>query len=64
MWKISRKDYRYWITGTGIHGWMIQQLLKLAAPAVVKTEAIVCLDSDTFFVDTVRLEDFVAPDRE
>lgn len=62
VWGISRRDYRYWITGKGVHGWMIQQLLKLAAPTVIETDAFVCLDSDTFFVDRVTADDFVSED--
>jgi len=62
VWRISRKDYRYWITGTGIAGWGIQQLLKLAAPAFIQTPGIICLDSDAFFVRRVTPADFHAPD--
>jgi hypothetical protein len=62
VWRISRRDYRYWITGRGIHGWLLQQLLKLASPAVVRTDGIICLDSDVFFVDQVTASDFIAPD--
>ncbi len=62
VWRISRKDYRYWITGPGICGWSLQQLLKLASPDVIGAKAIVCLDSDTFFVDRVTADDFYADD--
>lgn len=59
---ISRRDYRYWITGKGVHGWMAQQLMKLAAARVVTTDAMICLDSDTFFVDRVTADDFTTID--
>lgn len=62
VWKISRKDYRYWITPSGIHGWMAQQLMKLAAARHITTDAYVCLDSDTFFVRPITASDFLAPD--
>jgi hypothetical protein len=62
VWGYSRRDYRYWITGRGIHGWLFQQLLKLASPAVVDTDGIVCLDSDALFVSRVTADDFFAPD--
>lgn len=62
VWRISRKDYRYWITGRGIPGWTIQQLIKLASPKVVDTQGIVCLDSDCFFIAPVSAGDFYAPD--
>lgn len=62
VWRISRKDYRYWITGRGIPGWTIQQIIKLASPKAVQTEGIVCLDSDCFFIGHVTAADFYAPD--
>lgn len=62
VWGISRKDYRYWITGKGVHGWAAQQLMKLAAAKIVGTEVMVCLDSDTFFVDRVTEADFLSDD--
>jgi hypothetical protein len=63
LWGISRrKNPKYWLSGKGIHGWGIQQLLKLAAPKVAQTEAIVCLDSDVFFLDQVKAGDFFGAD--
>src|SRR5207237_4501739 len=62
VWGIRRRDYRYWITGSGVHGWMAQQFMKLAATSVVQTEAYVCLDSDTFFIGPASESDFFAPD--
>ena len=62
VWRISRKDYRYWITGRGVPGWTIQQFIKLASPKVVDTEGIICLDSDCFFLGHVATADFCAPD--
>jgi len=62
VWQISRRDYRYWITGKGVHGWAFQQLLKLAAPQVIHTRGILCLDSDTFFVGRVAESDFFSED--
>ena len=61
-WGRPRRELAHWRGRPGIHGWYIQQLLKLAAPKVVETEGIVCLDSDTFFVDRVTADDFFAPD--
>jgi Family of unknown function (DUF6492) len=62
-WGIQRRrNPKFWFSGRGIHGWAVQQLLKLAAPAVVGGNGIVCLDSDTFFVARVTADDFVAPD--
>ncbi|HVX83189.1 MAG TPA: DUF6492 family protein [Phycisphaerae bacterium] len=62
VWRVSRKDYRYWITPAGIPGWLAQQLLKLAAPAFISTDSFLCLDSDAFFVDHLTAADFHAPD--
>ncbi len=42
-----------------LRGWYAQQLVKLAAPAYVDTEACVMLDSDVFFVRPVTAADFV-----
>ena len=62
VWGISRRDFRYWVTGKGVHGWMAQQLMKLAVAEKVGTDAYVCLDSDTFFVGRVTAADFTAAD--
>lgn len=62
VWRVSRKDYRYWITPPGISGWLAQQLTKLAAASFITTDAFVCLDSDAFFVDRITAADFHAPD--
>jgi hypothetical protein len=61
-WGCRRRELRYWLHRPAIHGWMIQQLLKLVAAAVIQTEGIICLDSDTLFVDNVRAEDFYSSD--
>jgi hypothetical protein len=61
-WGKPRRSLAHWKGRPGIHGWYIQQLLKLAAPQVVETEGIVCLDSDTLFVDRLTADDFFAPD--
>ena len=61
-WGAPRREIRHWKGRPGIHGWYIQQLLKLAAPQAMDTEGIVCLDSDTLFVDKATAEDFFAPD--
>jgi len=42
-----------------LRGWYAQQLVKLAAPAYVDTEACVMLDSDVFFVCPTSAADFV-----
>jgi hypothetical protein len=44
-----------------LRGWYAQQLVKLAAPAYVDTEACVMLDSDVFFVRPVTADDFFGP---
>ena len=61
-WGARRRELRYWKGRPPIHGWMVQQILKLAAPSVVNTDGIVCLDSDTFFVRRVVHEDFYTPE--
>ncbi len=61
-WGRRRRELAYWQGRPPIHGWYSQQLLKLATPKVVETEGIVCLDSDTLFVDHVTSDDFFAPD--
>lgn len=61
-WGKPRRDFRHWKGRPGIHGWYSQQLVKLATPKVVDTEGIVCIDSDTLFVDKVISEDFFSPD--
>lgn len=61
-WGRPRRELAHWRGRPGIHGWYIQQLLKLAVPKVVETEGMVCLDSDTLFVDRVTADDFFAPD--
>jgi len=60
--RLRRRDPGYWLGYPNIHGWTVQQLLKLASAKVVETEGIVCLDSDTFFVDCVSASDFYAED--
>lgn len=62
VWGYSRRDYRYWITGRGIHGWLLQQLVKLASPAIIQTEGIVCVDSDMIFMRPLNESDFIADD--
>jgi uncharacterized protein DUF6492 len=63
LWGTRRRSNpRHWFIGRGIHGWMIQQLIKLAAPSYTDAETIICLDSDLFFVDRVTAGDFAAAD--
>lgn len=62
VWRVSRKDYRHWITPAGIAGWLAQQLMKLAAAAFISTDAFLCLDSDAFFVERITAADFHGPD--
>ncbi|HSI11445.1 MAG TPA: DUF6492 family protein [Chthoniobacter sp.] len=59
-----RNPLRWWLLRRGgwIHGWLLQQIIKLAAPKVISTPLIVCIDSDTFFVDRVTEADFCMPD--
>lgn len=61
-YSMRRRNPRRWLWGPGVHGWGIQQLLKLGAPRVVSTEVIVCADTDTFFVGSVGEADFFAGD--
>jgi hypothetical protein len=56
-----RKDPRRWWLARGkapIHGWALQQLIKLAAPVFLKRRAVICMDADTFFVRRVLPEEF------
>jgi hypothetical protein len=63
LWGVRRRtSWHHWLSGRGIHGWGIQQLLKLAAPAVTDAESLICLDSDTFFLDRVTPDDFFSSD--
>lgn len=59
-WPSRRRSPGKWFAGPPIHGWRVQQIIKLAAPRVVDTEGIVCLDCDTFFVRNVKSADFYA----
>ncbi len=62
VWRVSRKDYRYWITPAGIAGWLAQQLMKFAAAEHISTDAYLCLDSDAFFVRPIFASDFFSDD--
>jgi hypothetical protein len=57
-----RRDARRYIKPRPLHGWMAQQLLKLASTQVVDTEGIVSLDCDTFFVRPIEHGDYFAAD--
>jgi hypothetical protein len=57
-----RRDPRLWFTGRGIHGWAIQQIIKLASPQLTDATGIVCLDSDVCFIDRVMPDDFFTDD--
>ncbi len=61
-WGSRRRELRYWRGRPAIHGWYVQQFLKLAIPPFIETEGIVCLDSDTLFVNRVTSDDFYAND--
>jgi hypothetical protein len=59
LWGVRRRDnWRNWFSRKGVHGWMTQQIVKLASPAVAQAEGIVCLDSDVVFVNRVTAADF------
>ena len=45
--------------GRPMQGWYAQQFIKLAAPAVVSDDLILCVDSDTLFLRNVTLDDFI-----
>ena len=51
-----------WFGGKTIHGWYTQQLVKLAAADVVRTEGYVCLDADVFLCGPLSDADFFAAD--
>ncbi len=57
-WGARRRELRYWLHRPPIHGWYVQQLLKLGAASRIETEGMVCLDSDTFFVGRAVDSDF------
>jgi hypothetical protein len=59
--KTPRRNPRRWIAGKPMHGWIVQQFIKLSAPAFVASDIIVCLDSDTLFLERVTTEDFTDP---
>lgn len=50
-----------WIYGKPLHGWGVQQFLKLAAPDIIQTSAFVCMDSDTLFIGKIGADDFFDP---
>lgn len=52
----------HWLGPRPLHGWMSQQLVKLAADRVVETPAYVCVDSDTLLLRRVTADDFYTPD--
>jgi hypothetical protein len=52
----------YWVGPGPLHGWMSQQLIKLAAPRVIDTPAYVCIDSDTVCLRHFTADDFHEPD--
>lgn len=58
----SRRNPLRYVTPRPVHGWMVQQLLKLASTEVVDTEGIVSLDCDTFFVRRIEHGDYFADD--
>lgn len=62
LWGVRRRNPRRWFGGKPIHGWVTQQLVKLSGPQVADTDAIVCVDSDLFFVRNVQAAEFYDPD--
>src|SRR4051794_22825888 len=42
-WGYRRRQWRRWIGWRHLHGWMSQQLIKLAAPSYVESTGVVCL---------------------
>jgi len=57
-----RRHPMYWLGPRPLHGWMSQQLIKLAAPRVIDTPAYVCIDSDTVCLRHFTAADFHEPD--
>ena len=53
-----RKNPLRYIRPFPLAGWMTQQIVKLAAPRVIDTPGIVCLDSDVVFVKPIQSADF------
>ncbi len=62
LWLTARRNPAVWFTPRRFPGWIAQQIIKLAAPKVVQTEGIICLDSDLFFIGNVTALDFVSPE--
>jgi hypothetical protein len=44
--RYRRRDPRRYLEGKPLHGWTSQQLVKLAAPQVIGTDIVFCVDSD------------------
>lgn len=53
-----RKNPLRYVMPFPLAGWMTQQIVKLAAPKIVSTAGIVCLDSDVVFVAPITDADF------
>ncbi len=61
-WGVRRLNPLHWLVRNPVHGWMTQQLVKLAAHQWVDTDGIICLDSDAFFIDRIEAADFYDAD--
>ena len=60
MWRVPGTKGR-WIssaTGVPLSGWLVQQLVKLAAPDVIDADALVLVDSDIAFIRDVDAATF------
>jgi Family of unknown function (DUF6492) len=59
------KDRQIWVLDRHrpIRGWIMQQLLKLCAPAIADADIFLLLDTDVFFIRPFALERVVRDDR-
>ncbi len=65
VYRLRRRNPEWWqrrLSGPGVHGWGVQQVIKLASPRVTDSEVIVCMDCDTLFAGPVAGKDFYAED--
>lgn len=64
-YRLRRRQPEWWLCrryGKGIHGWGIQQVIKLAVNRVTDATNIVCMDTDTICVGPVQESDFIGED--
>ena len=54
--RYRRRDPRRYVEGKPLHGWTSQQLVKLAAPSVIGTDIVFCVDSDVLLLQPLELD--------